>query len=286
VIFQEDGAKAMKKFLRAAVVSMFGFGAVSQAVAAVANVDVSGSTVTAKVQAAGGVSADLTLRFESAGNLSVQNLGMTADAVDPLNPALLARLPASLVAAPPGFAVLLQIAPSGGFYFNGMYEIELYTKDLHYVAGSPLRLYSAHNGGAFKDITTMIAGGSYRTRGGGGNFSDFLIVADARPLQTTTGGKYDAVSTLLSTHAAALGFALNADLTNRLATSRNAWIVGDYTAALTALEGFRDAVVAAATAGSIPNRWTAGNSAANVGGEIRAAAETLRFSLTLGANGL
>lgn len=256
--------------------------------AEILNSSVSGNKVEAEIELAGGVNADLEISFEDVTNLSVANLGLSATLVNPADPTLLSRLPSGLVAAPAGFPVLITIEPSAssGFSFDGVASLEIYTKDLTYVAGSPLRLFSARSGEAFVDITHMIAGGSYRTRGGGGHFSEFLIVADMRPLQQTISGKFDAIDGLLSSYAAILGVAHQTALSSQLTTARNAWLNANYDDAIDAIEDFDDAVANAADAGGIPNTWSASGGAANVAGELRAAAKTLRFSLTLAANNL
>jgi hypothetical protein len=261
-------------------------GAAAQA--EVLNASVSGNKVEAEIELAGGVNADLEISFEDVSNLSVANLGLSATLVNPADPALLSRLPSVLVAVPAGFPVLITIEPSGssGFTFDGVASLEIYTKDLTYVAGSPLRLFSAKSGEAFADITHMIAGGSYRTRGGGGHYSEFLIVADTRPLQQAISGKFDAIDALLTSHAATLGAAQQAALSAQLTTARNAWLNADYDDAIDAIEDFDDDVADAADTAAISNTWSASGGAANVAGELRAAAKTLRFSLTLAANNL
>lgn len=257
------------------------------AAAAVTDVRVAGNKVTARIEA-GGVSADLTLGFESAINLSAANLSLSAEPVNPFDPTLVSRLPGGLTALPAGFAVMLRIEPpaASGFAFDGVATVELYTTDLIYVAGSPLRLFSAKAGGKFADITETIAGGSYRTRGGGGHYSDFLIVADTRPLSETIHGKFDAASSALTGYFETLGPTRHAELSNQLAAARSAWLGGDHAEAIRAVEAFDAAVKADADAGAIPNRWRAEGGPSNVAGELRAAARTLRFSLTLAANSL
>ncbi len=250
---------------------------------------VEGNRVTATVALAGGLEADLTVRFENAAGLTLGSLGLSAKAVDPLDPALLARLPtASLVAVPAGFPVMVTIDPpaDGGLTFNGLAEVELYTKNLIYAAGSPLRLFSAPKGGEFRDITDLIAGGSYRTRGSKGNFSDFLVVADTRPLQQVIGLKFDRLDTTLINEASVIGPGLSMTLSNHLAAARSAWQAGRYDDAIAAIEDFDRSVGDAGAAGQLPNQWRAAGGVRNLAGELRADAHTLRFSLTLAANNL
>lgn len=280
----------MFRFIRVValvIAAVFGL-APRPAVAAIVDAEASGKAVSGRIEVAGGISADLTIAFEDAVNLSAEALGLSAELVNPLDVGIAGRLPSGLVSVPPAFAVLLKVEPvaASGFSFDGVATVDLYTSDLTYVAGSPLRLFKSHAGGPFVDVTEMIAGGSYRTRGGGGNFSDFLIVADTRPLQQTIDGKFDAVSSLLSRHSTSLGFARRTTLGNALTAARNAWLTGDYAGAIESIDGFEDLVRNDADAGAIPNRWSAAGGATNIAGELRAAARTLRFSLTLADNNL
>lgn len=262
---------------------------VGNAAAGLINPEVSGNTLTAEIELANGtVTADLTLEYEGVSNLSVANLGITVDLVNPLDAGLLARLPSGLVSIPAGFPVLISIEPgaSTGFSFDGVASIELYTTNLHYIAGSPLRIFSAHDGGAFKDITQMIAGGSYRTRGGGGNYSEFLIVADTTALATTINGKFDALETLLASYQSHFSATNYAQLAGYISTARSAWIVGNEADAIDGMDDFDDKLSDWAEASAVPNTWAASGGTPNVAGELRALAGTLRFSLTLAANGL
>lgn len=251
--------------------------------------EVKNKKYSATIELPGGLEADLTVSFEHPAGLTTQSLGVTAQAVNPLDPTLLSRLQAAgVVSIPTGFPVMVTIDPpaTGGLSFEGLTKIELYTKNLHYTAGSPLRLFSASKGGDFHDITDLIAGGSYRTRGSKGNYSDFLIIVDARPLATVLSAKFARLDDALLTHAATLGPSLHTELTNELNAARAEWQAGDYDDAISAIEDFDETVSDAAGAGQIPNEWRASGGVQNIAGELRAAARTLRFSLTLGANNL
>jgi hypothetical protein len=173
---------------------------------------------------------------------------------------------------------------TGGFSFKGLAEIELYTANLHYVAGSPLRLFSASKNGEFRDVTDMIAGGSYRTRGTKGTFSDFLIVADARPLPQVIALKFARLEDTLTAEAATIGASLGLTLSGKLAAAKSAWQAGDIDDAIEAAEEFDDAVRNAGSAGFLPDKWSANGTTRNLAGELRADARTLRFSLTLASN--
>lgn len=262
--------------------------AASNANAEILDTKAEGNEVTATIAFAGGLEADLTVRFENATGLTAESLGLTAVEVDPLDPTLLSRFDEGLLSVPASFAVMVTIDPpaDGGLAFNGLAEIELYTTNLLYTAGSPLRLFSAETGGVFRDITDLIAGGSYRTRGTKGHFSDFIIVADTRPLSQVVDVKFDRLSDALVAHSSVLDPALHTSLSDKLTAANNAWRTGQHAAAIDAVEEFDEAVSDAAEAGLVPNEWRAAGGAQNVAGELRADARTLRFSLTLAANNL
>jgi hypothetical protein len=241
----------------------------------VSGVQIQGTTVTATVSLPGALAANLTLEFETASGLTASSLGLSAAAINPVS--LASRLPAQ-VSEPAGFPVVVRVEPPalGGLGFDGVYHLSLHTSNLHYVADSPLRLYAAHGGGAFRDITDEIGSGSYRVRGTGGSFSEFVIVADLRSDASATGTKFDQLEDLLAAHSAALGAALE-DLQGQLATARTAYEAGEIEDALTALDGFAASVGDA----GLPDEWRASGGAANVSGLLRASAATLRFSLAL-----
>src|SRR5262245_62092956 len=78
-----------------------------------------------------GVSVDLTLTFEDVTALSLANLGLSAQLVNPLDPALRARLPQGTTVALP---LLLRLEPpvSGGLSFRGVTTIDIHTQNLVY----------------------------------------------------------------------------------------------------------------------------------------------------------
>jgi hypothetical protein len=231
---------------------------------------------------AAGISVDLTLEFEQVVGLSASNLGISARAATPLE--LLARLPsASLTSLPAGFPLLVTIEPpaSGGLSFSGVYSLELHTHDLIFTPDSPLRLFKAPLGGPFADVTGSIGMGSYRVRSTGSGFSQFLIIADLRPAAALVELKLDQLDALLASHAASIPGGVLSQLQAQLGAARAAWNGGDALAAITAVNTFSDAVKTAANAGAIPNVWRSARDIQNVAGSLRAAAATLRFSLSL-----
>ncbi len=247
------------------------------------DVQVNGNVASADI-ALGNVSATLTIRFENAVGLTPANLGLSALLVDPLSPSFLARL-GSGVSLPAAFPLVVKIAPpaSGGLSFSGVVAVELYTHNLQYTVGSPLRLFSAPDGGAFSDVTTFVSSGSVRSGGTKGSFSEFIIAADLRSLSSVIQSKYSALASLLNQHAGAMSSTLQAELTSLYNASANAWVSGNLVAAITYLEAF-DEKVAAASGSQLPDVWRSSRDLVNVAGSLRSAAATLRYSLTLASN--
>ena len=224
---------------------------------------------------------DVTLTFEEAVGLSVGSLGLSARTVDPLNPSLLARLPSG-VSVPAALPLLIEIEPptSGTLSFAGLATLELHTHDLEFAVGCPFRLFASHDGGVFEDITDFMGMGSYRTRGRTGGFSDFLILADTRPAASVVDGKFDRLWMLMDDHGDAIDPAVYSDLHQTLTAAESAWNGGDAATARSAVDTFADAVQVASSS-EIPDVWRSARDIVNVAGELRAAAATLRFSLTL-----
>jgi hypothetical protein len=248
----------------------------------IANLTISGNQVTATVELPG-ISADLALTFEQSVGLTAANLGLSAQLVDLHDLSLLSRLPSGLLATlPAAFPVLLRVQPppSGGLSFGGIYTLDLHTHNLQLTANCPLRFFSASDGGPFEDITVNMGTGSYRVRGTKGSFSDFVIVADVRPLAGVVSQKFDALSGLLSTYAGAIPGPVLDDLTHQLQTARAYYQAGDNVDAATTVNGFA-ATVQRNSGNGIPDVWRASGDLPNVAGRLRAAAGTLSFSLSL-----
>lgn len=274
------GLDVMKKLFCALVFAAL----LPAADAAILDPTVDGNRLVADIDL-GTLSAELAIEFEDVVGLSVANLGLSAELVNPTDPALLARLAGTDLSPAAGFPVLVRIQPpaSGGLAFEGLVDVTLYTHDLHYTVGTPLRLFSAPDGGMFRDITAEMSSGSYRVRGSKGTFSEFLIVADLRATATAVDAKFTRLADLLYGHAGGIDPLVFSDLEAQLATAEAAWDDGDVPAAIAGVEDFAATVKGAA---GIPNVWRSARDLDNVAGELRAAAATLRFSLTLASNGL
>ena len=183
------------------------------------------------------------------------------------------------------FPVVVRIDPtaSSALSFEGVYKLSLYTSNLTLAANSPLRLYRAPSGGAFQDMTGFLQAGSVRAGGSGPGFSDFVIVADARLIDTVIAGKFDALQSQLSANSPAIDPAVAADLQQRLSQARSAYNAGSLAAAIDGIAAFGDQVKKQSGA-LIPNVWRANGGPVNVAGLLRSAAETLKFSLAFKSN--
>lgn len=251
----------------------------------VSNPRIEGNSLKADV-ALGDASATLTIQFENVIGLSLENLGLSVQSIKPLDAAFLSRLGAE-ASLPAAFPLLIRIEPpaSGGLAFSGVASIEIYTHNLHYAPGSLLRMYSAPSGDGFSDITTSEGSGSYRSGGTKGNFSEFLIATDLRTVQAVVDSKYARLAQLLSGHASKIDGGVQIELSQIHSASFSAWQSEDLVAAIQQIEAFDDKV-REHSGGGIPDVWRSAGDLSNVAGELRAAAATLRFSLTQASNAL
>jgi hypothetical protein len=241
---------------------------------------VSGNQAQGTVSLPVGVVAELTLTFESPVGLTPEALDVSAAIVNPLDPDLLARLPAgtSIQAA---FPVLLRIAPAvpSGLSFSSLATVTLYTHNLVYNPAAPQALLKAHDGGPFADITTSDGMGSYRVHGSCGDFSEFLIVRDTRTIDSVILGKFDALQATLTEHAGSMRFLVAVVLQIRLSAARTLYLAGSLLPAINKLTNFASYVVLH-TGADIPGLWDGDNpTLINVAGLLRTGAETLKFSL-------
>lgn len=246
----------------------------------IASSSVSGNAISLTVSLPLGLSADVSLSFEDVSGLSLANLGISAQVVNPLDLTLLSRLGGVTLSS--SFPVLLRIEPpaAGGLAFHGITTLEIHTHNLGYVTGSPLRIFSAPLGGTFKDITTAMGPGSYRARGSTGGFSEFLIAIDLRPVNQVITSKLDRLEQMLDDYQALTPGALYDDLEDRLDDIRADFERGATADAIQGVDGFL-AVVQQHAGTDIPNLWRSARDVQNVAGYLRAGALTLRFSLAV-----
>ena len=241
---------------------------------------VSGNEATGVIQLPGGVGAELSITFEQVVGLNPAALEVSASLVNPLDGTLLSRLGGGgLIAPPAAIPVVIRIepSPSSALSFAGTVAVSLHTHNLNLVPNIPLALHSASGGGPFRDIMRNEGIGSYRAGGTGGGFSEFVIVVDRRPIDTVISAKFDAAQSLLDTHAPSIPGPALADLQARLSHARTTYQAGATVAAVGEVAALADVV--RANSGPIPDVWRAHDPRANVAGLLRAAADTLRFSL-------
>ena len=258
-------------------------------------VSASGNTAIANISLASGsrtYTADVTITFDAAQNLSPTELNLSAQLVDPSDPGLLARLPACIlpllgcVTIDPNFPVLITVEPlnlaSGSLSFLNSYTFELHTANLAYAPYSHYRLEKAPITGAFRDISTAIESGSVRARGSGGTFSQFLLVSDTRPSLIVAQEKNLALQ--LRIVSSALSAALHDQLLGLLGLVNVAISLGNYTLAIANLDQLIQTVQANAGT-NIANEWSSSHLLANDAGEMLSLAQTLRFTLVRLQNG-
>lgn len=249
---------------------------------------VNGNELTALVELPGGISADLTVEFADVVGLTPSSLGLSAELINPLDATLLNRMPDPGAASiPAAFPVRLRIQPpaTGGLSFSGLVRISLHTHNLHYTASTPLRLFAAHDGGSFRDITHVTASGSYRAGGSKGDFSEFIILADLRLGNTVINAKYDGLESQLQSYSGSMSAATYSSLQFYLDASRTAYNAGDLVTAIKDMDAF-SREVSVNSGNDIPNVWRSSRDIENAAGKLSARAATLRFSLTLASNNL
>jgi hypothetical protein len=230
----------------------------------------------------GGIGADLRVAFEKVVGLVPSALDVTASVVNPLDPALLARLPPDgSLGVPVAFPVVVRISPSAAsaLSFEGAYTVSFHTHNLHLDPAVSFSLLKSPNGGPFKDITKSEGRGSYRDDGSGGDFSDFLIAIDLRPIDSVISGKFDDLQALLTNNADVISPDTLANLQADLSHALTLYQSGATRDAVTAMADFtRD--VREHEGADIPDVWRANCSPLiNVAGLLRSGADTLRFSL-------
>lgn len=256
--------------------------------AGIVGAQVNGNELTAMIELPGGISADIAIEFENVVGLTPAALGLSAELIDPLDTSILSRLPdPGAASVPAAFPVRLHIEPpaTSGLSFSGVVEISFHTHNLHYTAGTPLRLFAAHDGGDFRDITHLTASGSYRAGGSKGDFSEFIITADLRLLGAVIGTKYTGLESLLQNSAGLMSTATYSSLQFYLDSSRNAFDAGDAASAIRDMDAF-SREVEVNSGNDIPNVWRSSRDIDNTAGKLRARAASLRYSLTLASNNL
>jgi hypothetical protein len=252
---------------------------------AAVTVTITGSNTARADFALGGTTANplytgtVYLTFEQPIGLSAANLNISAQIVNPADPALLARLPAGgQVSVPSNFPVMISVNPpaTGGFEFVNAAKVDVYTTKLSYTSGIPYRLYKSPSGGAFADITEDVIAGSIRCRSRTGSFSDFIMVVDTRTdLQAASqlfarlNGRLDDDDIDPTTQTA-----LQLDLDEAFEEFEE----GEYGDAREELDDLETRIDLSSGV-TVPNRWLAGGSLNNVAGNVEAEAAALDYYL-------
>jgi hypothetical protein len=259
---------------------------------ALANISLSNGTTT--------YTADVTITFDNVINLSAVDLNLSAQLVNPTDPAITSRLPGCLpipacVSVDPAFPVLItvepltvpwlfasgfegpSITPEGNLGFLNTYDFEVHTGNLVYVNGTSYRLFKAPLSGVFADISTAVTSGSVRARGSGGTFSQFMVVSDQRHSAL--------VATLVKSPAlrariliATLTTLVSGDLLTLLDSVDAALLLSDYTTALTDVNAMISELQAHAGV-DIANAWSSDHTLVNDAGELLSLANTLAYTL-------
>jgi hypothetical protein len=88
--------------------------------------------------------------------------------------------------------------------------------------------------------------------------SEFLVVADTRPINGVIAGKFDALQNLLAANASAINSAVYSDLQQRLSQARAYYSQGATTSAIGAVAGFSDQVKQSASTSRCPAAMESG----------------------------
>jgi hypothetical protein len=246
----------------------------------IVNLVVQGNEVRAGVALPLNITADLKITFEQVEGLSTESIGLSALLVNLTDLQLLSRLQESLI--PGALPMLIRIQPpaEGGLSFQGVVTVEIHTHLLPFTLNTPLRLFAASEGGRFQDITASVGMGSYRCKGRKGSFSEFLILVDLRPVNRVINQKLDNLDQVLDENEASIAPEVFYDLTTLAAEIRSRYAAGQTQTAITKTEQFV-ALVATHGGTDIPDVWRSTHDVTNVAGLLRAAGDTLRFSLIM-----
>ncbi|MCC5452028.1 hypothetical protein LMJ53_09890 [Rheinheimera sp. UJ51] len=245
-------------------------------------VHISGNTAETTITLPGGYEVDVALTFENVMGLTAQNINISAYVANPLSADISSRLASQLISLQAAYPVVIRIEPlaNSGFSFSGPLVIDLHTHNLQYSLNTPLRLYKSHDGAAFEDITVATGAGSIRTRGQVGNLSDFIIVADVRPVAQVINQKALKLEQQLNNFASQIAPELLTALQQSVSIIRSECGAVRYPQALSEIKKLQK-LISNANAAQIPNVWRSARDIDNVSGMLTASAETLAYSLRL-----
>ncbi len=246
------------------------------------DLQISGQTVTGRIALPGGIEASLEITFENVQNLTLANLGLSAELVSLTDPGLLARFPSGAVASiPAAFPVLLRFVPpaTSTLSFQGVVSAEIYTHHLTYTPGTQLRLFSAEPGGPFEDVSAWMDSGSYRVGAVHPEFyREQLIVLDTRMFQAVISQQADALEQTLDNHVGDIDTNVFLQLESLIDQARTQISNDDVEGAQATLSSLQQTVVSQ-SGESIPDAWAADEELTNVAGRLRADIARLSHSL-------
>ncbi len=265
---------------------------------------ISGKEARGSFNLPGGIEGELSISFEEVMGLNEDALDASARLVDPRDSGILSRLPGEDVSIPEAFPVVIRIEPasSSALTFAGVVSISIHTHNLVLVADSPLALYSGPADGPLRDITRFVGVGSYRAGGSKGAFSEFMIVADTRPLDTVIAEKFEILEAGLNDDLVLMNDELEVvpsgnlrkglrahdrvdtvtEARRRLSLARALYGTGSTVSATAEVTSLLD-YVKLKSGGAISDVWRASDARSNIAGLRRAEADTLRFSLVKAA---
>lgn len=289
-----------RSWLRWSCSALAGILCLAMATAACASVvvTVQGDTAYATISLTGGngvtYDADLTITFDHPTHLTPGNLNIQAQIIDAdfYNDPGNHQLPGG-VQVDPAFPVLVTVQPlasvlfassrathgvPAGLTFENTYQIELHTHDLVYHDLSAYRLFKTPVGQPFtgdSDITNDVSSGSVRVRGRGGDFSQFLVVADDRATLGVALGKIAALNARVL--LAILSDGLRLQLLE-LIVKLDTLVLIDLIAALDVVDQIIG-IIDGNAGTDIANVWSANGGPANDAGDLDQIAYTLQFTI-------
>jgi hypothetical protein len=245
-------------------------------------VHINGNTAETTISLPGGYEVDVALTFENVMGLTAENLNISAYLANPLSGDVVSRIPNGLVSLQAAYPLVVRIEPlaNSGFSFSGALTLDFHTHNLQYSLNTPLRLFKSHDGAAFEDITVATGAGSIRARGKVGELSDFIIVADLRPVAQVINAKANKLDHYLTQFSSQIAADVLVTLQNKVSVIRSNCSSGNYASALAETKALQQ-IISATTAQQMPDVWRSARDIDNVSGLLEAAAETLAYSLRL-----
>ncbi|GAA0853336.1 DUF6689 family protein [Aliiglaciecola litoralis] len=260
-------------------IAMFCSASIAQSITP-SSVSINDNKLQAKLNVSNTIEVDLVVEFENSIGLSADNIDISATLVDVNASTVLNRLNSTDINVLPSFPVIISISPkaSGGFGFEGLASVEIYTKAVDYNAAMPARLFRSHANGDFEDITSMVSAGSIRARGNTGSFSDFMILLDQRSDAEMLNDTFTQLSQLFAQHSDLVTPVLATSLQTSLDTLNSALFTANYSAALVATESLISLVENASNE-QMSTVWRSTNDLVNMQGELLTRLKTLRYTL-------